>query len=168
MRLVFLVVGLHFPVLWHCVCRRADQTQRPVPFRRRYAGRRDWRAGPSGRQDAESRCARCPRNVFRNAYCFGSNVPAVCSPSRNMLLSGRVSFASRARRRRISPTWPRRSRPRAMRPTITASAATPPFNFRRSSITTSISRTIRPNGARARRARDRRCGDRVSQGAKDG
>jgi len=30
--------------------------------------------------------------VFRNAYCFGSNLPAVCTPSRNMLLSGRAYF----------------------------------------------------------------------------
>jgi len=30
--------------------------------------------------------------TFNNAYCFGSNVPAVCSPSRNMLLSGRTYF----------------------------------------------------------------------------
>lgn len=30
--------------------------------------------------------------VFRNAYCLGSDVGAVCSPSRNMLLSGRVYF----------------------------------------------------------------------------
>jgi arylsulfatase A-like enzyme len=30
--------------------------------------------------------------VFRNAYCLGSNVPAVCTPSRNMLLSGRAFF----------------------------------------------------------------------------
>lgn len=30
--------------------------------------------------------------VFRNAYCFGSNQPAVCTPSRNMLLSGRTFF----------------------------------------------------------------------------
>ena len=30
--------------------------------------------------------------VFRNAYCLGGNVPAVCSPSRNMLLSGRAYF----------------------------------------------------------------------------
>jgi len=30
--------------------------------------------------------------VFRNAYCMGSNVPAVCLPSRNMLLSGRAYF----------------------------------------------------------------------------
>src|SRR3954469_23829212 len=30
--------------------------------------------------------------VFRNAYCLGSNVPAVCLPSRNMLLSGRAYF----------------------------------------------------------------------------
>jgi len=30
--------------------------------------------------------------VFRNAYCFGSNSPAVCRPSRNMLLSGRSYF----------------------------------------------------------------------------
>ncbi|GMU23491.1 MAG: arylsulfatase A family protein [Phycisphaerae bacterium] len=30
--------------------------------------------------------------VFDNAYCLGSNVPAVCLPSRNMLLSGRAYF----------------------------------------------------------------------------
>jgi arylsulfatase A-like enzyme len=30
--------------------------------------------------------------VFKNAYCLGSNVPAVCTPSRNMLLSGRAYF----------------------------------------------------------------------------
>jgi len=30
--------------------------------------------------------------VFRNAFCFGSNVPAVCLPSRNMLMSGRAYF----------------------------------------------------------------------------
>jgi arylsulfatase A-like enzyme len=30
--------------------------------------------------------------VFRNTYCLGSNVPAVCTPSRNMLLSGRAYF----------------------------------------------------------------------------
>jgi arylsulfatase A-like enzyme/uncharacterized Ntn-hydrolase superfamily protein len=30
--------------------------------------------------------------VFRNAYCLGSNQPAVCTPSRNMLLSGRTFF----------------------------------------------------------------------------
>ncbi|HSW47173.1 MAG TPA: sulfatase-like hydrolase/transferase [Phycisphaerae bacterium] len=30
--------------------------------------------------------------VFRNAFCFGSNVGAVCLPSRNMLLSGRAYF----------------------------------------------------------------------------
>jgi arylsulfatase A-like enzyme len=30
--------------------------------------------------------------AFRNAYCLGSNVPAVCTPSRNMLLSGRAFF----------------------------------------------------------------------------
>src|SRR2546421_5483091 len=30
--------------------------------------------------------------VFRNAYCMGANVPAVCTPSRNMLLSGRAFF----------------------------------------------------------------------------
>jgi len=27
--------------------------------------------------------------VMRNAYCLGGNVPAVCTPSRNMILSGR-------------------------------------------------------------------------------
>jgi arylsulfatase A-like enzyme len=30
--------------------------------------------------------------VFDNAFCLGSNSPAVCSPSRNMLLSGRAYF----------------------------------------------------------------------------
>lgn len=30
--------------------------------------------------------------VLRNAYCLGSNSPAVCTPSRNMLLSGRAYF----------------------------------------------------------------------------
>lgn len=30
--------------------------------------------------------------AFRNAYCLGSNEPAVCAPSRNMLLSGRAFF----------------------------------------------------------------------------
>lgn len=30
--------------------------------------------------------------VFSNAYCLGSNYPAVCLPSRNMLLSGRTYF----------------------------------------------------------------------------
>lgn len=30
--------------------------------------------------------------VFRNAYCLGSDQPAVCTPSRNMLLSGRAYF----------------------------------------------------------------------------
>lgn len=30
--------------------------------------------------------------VFRNAYCLGANVGAVCTPSRNMLLSGRAYF----------------------------------------------------------------------------
>lgn len=30
--------------------------------------------------------------VFHNAYCLGANVGAVCTPSRNMLLSGRAYF----------------------------------------------------------------------------
>ncbi|MGE3317265.1 MAG: sulfatase-like hydrolase/transferase, partial [Planctomycetaceae bacterium] len=30
--------------------------------------------------------------VFRNAYCMGSTVPAVCTPSRTMLLSGKSLF----------------------------------------------------------------------------
>lgn len=30
--------------------------------------------------------------VMRNAYCFGGNSPAVCTPSRNMLLSGNCYF----------------------------------------------------------------------------
>ncbi len=30
--------------------------------------------------------------VFRNAFCFGGNSPAVCTPSRNMLLSGNAYF----------------------------------------------------------------------------
>ena len=30
--------------------------------------------------------------LFSNAYCFGGNSPAVCTPSRNMLLSGKTYF----------------------------------------------------------------------------
>src|SRR5882762_8596476 len=30
--------------------------------------------------------------VFRNAYCMGSTQPAVCLPSRTMMLSGRSLF----------------------------------------------------------------------------
>lgn len=30
--------------------------------------------------------------AFTNAYCLGSNIPAVCTPSRNMLLSGHAYF----------------------------------------------------------------------------
>ncbi|MGB9626882.1 MAG: sulfatase-like hydrolase/transferase, partial [Phycisphaerae bacterium] len=30
--------------------------------------------------------------AFRNAYVLGSNVPAVCTPSRNMIMSGRAYF----------------------------------------------------------------------------
>ena len=30
--------------------------------------------------------------VFNNAYVLGSNVPAVCTPSRNMMMSGRAYF----------------------------------------------------------------------------
>ncbi len=30
--------------------------------------------------------------VFRNAYCLGGNIGAVCTPSRNMLLSGKTYF----------------------------------------------------------------------------
>lgn len=30
--------------------------------------------------------------VFRNAYCLGANIGAVCTPSRNMLMSGRAYF----------------------------------------------------------------------------
>jgi arylsulfatase A-like enzyme len=30
--------------------------------------------------------------TFRNAYCLGANVGAVCTPSRNMLMSGRAYF----------------------------------------------------------------------------
>src|SRR4051812_24467343 len=30
--------------------------------------------------------------AFTNAYCLGANMPAVCTPSRNMLFSGRAFF----------------------------------------------------------------------------
>jgi len=30
--------------------------------------------------------------AFRNAFCFGGNSPAVCTPSRNMLLSGNAFY----------------------------------------------------------------------------
>ncbi len=47
--------------------------------------------------------------VFRNAYCMGGDVGAVCLPSRTMLLSGRSLF----RLKGIgpdSPTWPKAMR----------------------------------------------------------
>src|SRR3954468_16609978 len=30
--------------------------------------------------------------AFRNTYCLGANIGAVCTPSRNMLMSGRAYF----------------------------------------------------------------------------
>ncbi len=44
--------------------------------------------------------------VFRNAYCFGSNVPAVCLPSRTMLLTGLVYFHYRTDRLVQLPSLP--------------------------------------------------------------
>jgi arylsulfatase A-like enzyme len=44
---------------------------------------------------------------FPNAYCFGSNSPAVCLPSRNMLLSGRAYFRYKgAQSPADGPNWP--------------------------------------------------------------
>jgi arylsulfatase A-like enzyme len=36
-------------------------------------------------------------HVFQNAYCMGSTVPAVCSPSRHMLLSGKALYHYKAK-----------------------------------------------------------------------
>ena len=36
--------------------------------------------------------------VFRNAYCMGSTMPAVCNPSRHMLLSGKSLYRYKAAR----------------------------------------------------------------------
>jgi arylsulfatase A-like enzyme len=44
--------------------------------------------------------------VFRNAYCMGGNIPAVCLPSRTMLLSGRSLFHL-AGRKADAPSFPR-------------------------------------------------------------
>lgn len=45
--------------------------------------------------------------VMRNAYCLGSNVGAVCTPSRNMLLSGRAYFRWEGRLAPPEPAnWP--------------------------------------------------------------
>ncbi len=45
--------------------------------------------------------------TIKNAYCLGSNVGAVCSPSRNMLLSGRVYFRWEGRFAPPEPAnWP--------------------------------------------------------------
>lgn len=45
--------------------------------------------------------------VFRNAYCMGGSVPAVCLPSRVMLLSGRSLFhVSGDLRADYAPNWP--------------------------------------------------------------
>jgi arylsulfatase A-like enzyme len=45
--------------------------------------------------------------VFDNAYCLGSNVPAVCLPSRNMLLCGRAYFRFAATPPAAGPTFPK-------------------------------------------------------------
>jgi arylsulfatase A-like enzyme len=42
--------------------------------------------------------------AFRNAYCLGADVGAVCRPSRNMLLSGRAYF--RWQGPQAPPEWP--------------------------------------------------------------
>ncbi|MBA3312229.1 MAG: sulfatase-like hydrolase/transferase [Planctomycetota bacterium] len=45
--------------------------------------------------------------TIKNAYCLGSNVGAVCSPSRNMLLSGRAYFRWEGRMAPPEPAnWP--------------------------------------------------------------
>jgi len=45
--------------------------------------------------------------VFRNAYCLGSHSPAVCSPSRNMLLSGQAYFRWKGPQAPANgPNWP--------------------------------------------------------------
>ncbi|MEX2264834.1 MAG: sulfatase-like hydrolase/transferase [Bryobacteraceae bacterium] len=44
--------------------------------------------------------------VFRNAYCMGSNVGAVCLPSRNMLLSGRAYFRFQRQASGDDPNFP--------------------------------------------------------------
>ncbi len=48
--------------------------------------------------------------TFRNAYCLGSNVGAVCLPSRNMLLSGRAYFRFRQMAERSEPNFARSMR----------------------------------------------------------
>lgn len=47
--------------------------------------------------------------VFKNTYCFGSNSPAVCQPSRNMILSGNSYFRWKGERNApaAGPSFPR-------------------------------------------------------------
>lgn len=46
--------------------------------------------------------------LFRNAYCLGGNIPAVCTPSRNMLLSGRSYFRWKGPQAPADgPNWPK-------------------------------------------------------------
>src|SRR5262245_38047892 len=46
--------------------------------------------------------------LFKNAYCLGSNLPAVCTPSRNMLLSGRAYFRYKGPLAPADgPNWPK-------------------------------------------------------------
>ena len=72
-------------------CPPATRPHVDLPVRRRSAGRHDRGPRQSAHQDAESRSrSRKAGIVFRNAYCLGGNSPAVCTPSRNMLLSGRT------------------------------------------------------------------------------
>lgn len=46
--------------------------------------------------------------AFTSAYCLGGNVPAVCTPSRNMLLSGRAYFRWKGPHAPAGgPNWPK-------------------------------------------------------------
>ena len=47
--------------------------------------------------------------TLTNAYCLGGNVPAICSPSRNMLLSGNAYFRWKDKKR-PEPRWLKRNK----------------------------------------------------------
>src|ERR1700722_15165424 len=44
--------------------------------------------------------------AFTHAFCMGSTMPAVCAPSRAMLLTGRTLFHASVTIPAATPTWP--------------------------------------------------------------
>jgi hypothetical protein len=106
--------------------------------------------------------------VMSNAYCLGGNIPAVCTPSRNMLLSGNAYFRWRdhviqrdhvtqkaqGQQRGLlapgdAPNFPLSLKDAGTLLTITVSVVIQPRSFKPSSRSTNIWRTTKATGSTA-------------------